>query len=445
VIASSFPVADLILRDFAVVSSESIPPHAPLEELSSLRGHFALHLHGSDGSHLLVRDPVGVNKLFFAIDPNGSVRSSNFFSDLIEEGYSARNVWSVPSGHAVRIWPQQQRLISEKFAPLRFADDDPAVTDELPKHAARIREGLDRTFRALAAALTGRSVYVTLSGGLDSTTIAALARQHLGSVRGVTFAVSGAAGAEEPSSDLYNARRAADVLGIPLEVVEVSSSALSELLDDVLVYGQDFRDFNVHCGLVNAALGRYIGARHAGAAQRPVVLTGDTMNELVADYTPVSYASAEYYSLPNLPTHKLRRFLVQGLDTGDREVGVFARFGVETIQPYAIHPELYTNLPGGFLEVEGAKQRLARLIMGDQVPAFIYERPKVRAQVGSSERVGGTLAALIDAGVDSAELQRRFCKLVGLAPAELKSWIRAGMYRFPTVYPKASETHHAQL
>lgn len=433
--SSSYPVSDLILRDQAAIDRASVSAEASVGDLAALHGHFALHLETPSGGHLLVRDPMGVNKLFFAVDQDGSVRSSNFFIDLVRAGHAARDIWSVPSGHAVRVTPSRQELTLEKYSQIRFADDDPAEDADLPVHARRIRDGLNTTFQILKRVLADRNVYVTLSGGLDSSTIAALAQQHIGNIRGVTFAVSGEAKEVQQSGDLYYARKVADELGIPLEVVEVAPSDLERLLDDVLIYGQDFRDFNVHCALVNAALGRFIQTQHGGP-ERPVVLTGDTMNELVADYTPVSYASAQYYSLPNLPTHKLRRFLVQGLDTGDREVGVFARFGIDTIEPYALYPELYTTLPGRFLSVESAKQRLSRLVMGDDVPSFIYDRPKVRAQVGNSEKVGGTLAALVDAGVDSAELDRRFCALSGFTPADLKGWIRAGMYRFPTNYPK---------
>jgi hypothetical protein len=105
------------------------------------------------------------------------------------------------------------------------------------------------------------------------------------------------------------------------------------------------------------------------------------------------------------------------------------------VQPYALIPEVYTALPGAFLEAEGAKQRLARLVMGDAIPSFIYDRPKVRAQVGGSKKVGGTLAALVDQGIDGPELVRRFCRLFGFDSNELKRWIRAGVYRFTASYP----------
>ena len=96
------------------------------------------------------------------------------------------------------------------------------------------------------------------------------------------------------------------------------------LIDPVLMYGQDWRDFNVHCGIVNLAIARAIRAEHHDGA-RPLLLTGDGMNELMADYSPVIHNELEYYSLPRLPPGRLRRFLVQGLDAGDREVGIFAQ------------------------------------------------------------------------------------------------------------------------
>ena len=447
-------VSNLVLRDGKVVRAAELVAHigaAPREAFGRLRGHFALHLAREDGGHVLARDPLGVNKLFFALGADGEIDSANHLTDLVRAGHRPDRVWSVPSGHVARIWPRERRLVLEKYSTLEFADDAPADPEELPAHAARIRAGLDATFRALRPVLAGRRVYVTLSGGLDSTTIAALAKLHLAdvvrSLSGVTFFVRGSTSDREsepePGTDAHFALRVAEALGLPLEIVEVPPDGLLDLLDEVLVAGQDFRDFNVHCGLVNAALARALAERSrppgtpdGAPGSAPVVLTGDTMNELMADYTPVQYGAAEYYALPRLGPGRLRRFLVSGLDTGDREVGIFAHRGIDTIQPYALHPELYTALPGAYLEAEGAKQRLGRLVMGELVPSFIYDRPKVRAQVGGSETVGGTLAALVDRGIDGAELERRFCRLTGFDPRDLKRWIRAGLYRFTSSYPE---------
>jgi asparagine synthetase B (glutamine-hydrolysing) len=401
------------------------------ESFAAWRGHFALHQVDGD-EHLLVRDALGVNKLFFAITPEGGLDVANFFIDLRRLGHPARRIWSVPAGHLMRLSPARRTLSLERHAHLLFAEDQ--APGDLEAHAAAIRARLEQTFRGLRAPLSGRPLYVTMSGGLDSTTVAALTRELVGEFVGLTFKVEGP---ERTGDDLHFARRVAEDLKVPLEVVTVPARSLLDFVDPVLVYGQDFRDFNVHCGLVNAALAAALARRHAGGPT-PVVLTGDTMNELMADYTPVEYGARQYYGLPQLPLGKMRRFLVNGLDSGDREVGIFTHHGVDCIQPYAIAPEVYCALPGPLLAEPGAKQRLGRLVMGDRVPSYIYERPKVRAQSASPDQSGGTLAALVDQGIDAPELERRFCRLMDLEPRALRSWIRAGYYRFPSAYPEES-------
>ncbi len=428
-------VSDLVLRDGSPLLTDSLTSSDTVDTFAALRGHFALHLRGG-GVDLLARDPLGVNKLFFAIGAEG-VSSSNYFVDLVRQGHAAANIWSVPSGHLVRVNAKDKTLSLEKYSKLEFADDVPALDEELPVHASRITERLQDTFASLARALSGRTLYVTLSGGLDSTTVAALTREYIGPFTAVTFVTREPGTPDEPNSDVYYARKVAQEFGVPLEVIEVHPTSLLDVLDEVLVYGQDFRDFNVHCGLVNAVLARALEGRSSGK-DRPCVLTGDTMNELMADYTPVKYGSSEYYGLPELSPGRLRRFLVKGLDTGDREVGIFAHHGIDTVQPYAICADAYASLPCGFLDREGAKQELARLMMGTRIPSFIYDRPKVRAQVADSKKVGGTMAALLDRGINERALAQRFCELCGFDEPELKRWIRGGIYRFTASYPEGA-------
>ena len=404
------------------------------EALARLSGQYAFHLQ-RDGEHLLARDPLGVNKLFFAVDDNDVVHASNFLIELRRAGHPLARIFSCPSGHSVRLRPAARSLQLQKVKALLFGDDG-AVPD-LAQHVARIRARLDETFGRVARAVQGRPVYVTLSGGLDSTAVAALARETVGVFTGLTFCLGDESRARVPGADLFFAQKVADELGIPLEVVAVEPEDLLRLLDSVLVHGQDWRDFNVHCGVVNAALGEALARKHAGGA-RPVVLTGDTMNELMADYSPVHYRGTEYYGLPRLAAGRLRRFLVGGLDAGDREVGVFHHFGVDTIEPYAWCADAYTALPGAFLEQKAAKQLLVEQVLGARVPRFIYERPKVRAQVGSSADVGGTLASLVDQGIDAPKLAARFCRLFDIDPGALSSLVRAGFYRFTASYPGAA-------
>jgi hypothetical protein len=127
---------------------------------------------------------------------------------------------------------------------------------------------------------------------------------------------------------------------------------------------------------------------------------------------------------------------VQGLDAGDREVGVLARWGVQTVQPFALAASAYAALPDGMVETPGSKQRFVRTVLGDRIPSFVYARPKVRAQVGAAGEAGGTMAVLLRRGLDQRALEQRFEVLFGLDARERRRFIRAGMYRFPTTHPR---------
>jgi asparagine synthetase B (glutamine-hydrolysing) len=405
------------------------------EALAGISGQFALH-QARGGTHRLVRDPLGVNKLFFSSSREEGVIAANQLIELLRRGLPIESVFSVPSGHWLELRPERRELALGKWSPLRFGNGSADPQAAIAEHAVRIQRALESAFRRLRAALPGRQLYVTLSGGLDSTAIAVMAREWLGEFVAVSFSVAG--GAQAPSDDLACAERVARELGVPLEVVAVEPDDLLDLVDTVLLHGQDWRDFNVHCGLVNAAIGAGLAGRQGPAASpsRPVVLTGDVMNELMADYTPVTYRRSAYYALPDMPPDRLRRFLVSGLDSGDREVGIFAHYGLDAIQPYALCAEAYAALPGVCLADEAAKPRLVRAVLGSRIPAFVYERPKVRAQVASEHGVGGTLAVLVDAGLDQEVLSQRFAELHGIPAGELPRLIRAGFYRFPTRFPE---------
>jgi hypothetical protein len=143
----------------------------------------------------------------------------------------------------------------------------------------------------------------------------------------------------------------------------------------------------------------------------------------------VSYDGREFYTLPDIDRGRLRQTLVRGLDAGDREVGVFAHHGLDVVQPYAFVADDYLSLPAALLR-EGVKQTLSRQIAGDLVPGFVFDRVKVRAQIGSSTEPTGILPVLIGHGFDGQWLRRTFCRIFGIQRETfLNGFIRAGRYR----------------
>jgi hypothetical protein len=217
-------------------------------------------------------------------------------------------------------------------------------------------------------------------------------------------------------------------LGLGLLEADPNEKELLDHLDTVLVDGVDWRDFNVHAGLVNAVLARAI-AQAGGRFARPLVFTGDLANEFLIDYAAERYQGETYYELPRLSPRMLRASLVRGLDTSHREVGVFGGFGVPVVQPYAVAVDTYLALPEDFLLLPERKERLCRAIFGERLPAFVYERPKARAQTGGAEGAG-VLGACLRHGIDAHYLRARFAELHGVEDsAALDRFVRAGLYR----------------
>ena len=92
-----------------------------------------------------------------------------------------------------------------------------------------------------------------------------------------------------------------------------------------------------------------------------------------------------------MPLATRRRFLLRGLDAGDREIGVFGAFGLTACQPYAALARLYLQVPSDLLADRNLKRNLnAPLLrpgLRDRVNAG-----KWRAQVGGPD--GGTVGLL---------------------------------------------------
>jgi asparagine synthetase B (glutamine-hydrolysing) len=400
-------------------------PHLPC---AGVRGRFASATADRDGVITLVRDPLGLNKLFVSVDGAGHVFAASYLIDLVRRGASFESISSVPPGHVVRLDPVRQSATLERYAaPAPEAAD---AHTPLRVLADGIRRALETTFVRLAAAFGDRKVFICLSGGLDSAIVAALASRYFEQPIGYTYTF--ADGAAPCSEDAINAEALAGALGIPMRVITASSGDVLDALDDAICYGQDWRDFNVHCAIVNEILGRAmrrdLDGEYPGAPC--VVLTGDLANELLADYTPISYAGREFYALPDVETGRLRQTLVRGLDAGDREVGVFARHGLDVIQPYALAADEYLRLPGPMLGRDGFKQALSREIAGDLLPGFIFQRRKVRAQIGNATASSGILPLLVDRGIDAAWLRRAFCRIFSVHDDTcLDRFIRAGRYR----------------
>lgn len=391
----------------------------------NLRGAAASVEAGPSGAWRLLRDPLGINKLFWAYGTEGAVLMAARPHLLVAAGSHMEEIRAIPAGSVVdlspRSSPEKQSLVPTAWFATR--EESSVQVEDL---ARSIRATLDGYLSALAVAFPDAEAFVCLSGGLDSTGIAVLVREYFRNTVAVSFDLQGP-NSEVMSEDRQVARRLARDLDLPLLEVNATEDQLFETIDTVLLEGIDWRDFNVHAGLVNAVLAQAID--EAVTDRKAIVFTGDLANEFLADYEAEQYRGKTYYRLPRLPVSSLRNYLVRGLDTSHREIGVFAAWGLPVVQPYAAAIDDYMMLGDHFLRSEDPKQRLNRAIFQDLVPEYVYSRAKVRAQVGNPEAGGGVLAACVDRGFDSNWLRRRFAMLHSVTDVSLlDGFIRAGRY-----------------
>jgi asparagine synthetase B (glutamine-hydrolysing) len=405
-----------------------------------LRGAVASVRSGPASDWRLVRDPLGLNKLFWARADDGRVNIAGWPLELIEAGHHLDHISAIPRGCVIDLSPGDLTPISHSIMPPSWSSRSVETIANVQDVGAEIRQTLDSYLAALAVAYPTASVFVCLSGGLDSSGVAALAREHFTDVVAVSFDL--ATSQNRASQDRVVASRLARDLSMPLLEVTISESELLEHVDTVLAAGIDWRDFNVHAGLVNAAMAAGIAAEAPASDDSPVlVLTGDLANEFLADYHSESYGGNLYYELPRLSIAALRASLVRGLDTCHREIGVFAAWNLFVVQPYAVAADAYLSLGSAFLTSDDRKEQLCRHIFGVMVPEYVYSRPKVRAQAGSPELFGGVLAACADRGLDKNWLRQRFADLHAVIDlTSLDRFIRAGHYR--SSIPVLTEASH---
>lgn len=400
---------------------------------AALRGRFACAWQASDGSVTLARDRLGLNKLFLAVHESGTVVAANYLVDLVRDGVPFEAIYSVPAGYVVRIDPKQNLVEASRYGEAR--DRAAAAAASVDDIAGDIRAELELWLSRLAEQFGDRHVCICLSGGLDSGLIAVLARKYFSNPTAYTYSFT--APGMAVSEDARYAERLARILQIPFRLVPATADDLHAVVDAALRYGQDWRDFNVHCAIVNEIVARAIrrDADKSGGPL-PLVLTGDLANEFLADYEPVPYGGEEYYKLPRMQPFDLRRTLIRGLDSGDREVGIFGHHGLEVVQPYGLIVNHYHRLPRTFIGGKQSKQELAQKIAGDLLPAFLFDRPKVRAQTGDSTAHTGILPLLIERGHGAEWLRRAFCRLFNVEYAAfLDRFIRGGRYRSVRPFP----------
>jgi asparagine synthase (glutamine-hydrolysing) len=240
--------------------------------LAEMNGMFAFAIAGEDGSFLAARDPVGIKPLYWAATGEGVVFASEMAA--FDPGLRGR-IEAFPPGH---YWTPEQGLV--RFAspvpddarvnrPAAHAPGEPLPPRALIEVRAMLVDAVERQM------MGDVPVGVFLSGGLDSSLVAAIAQRYLHErgERLKTFAVG-----LEGSPDLLAARFAAEHLGTEHHERVYTAEEAAGSLPDVVAAIEAFDPSLVRSAVPNHMLAE-LAAEHV-----KVVLTGEGADELFAGY-----------------------------------------------------------------------------------------------------------------------------------------------------------------
>jgi len=336
-------------------------------------GRLALALADDHGT-LLARDAVGVAPLYFGEAGDALVFASEAKALL----GIVETVREFPPGHR---W--DRTLGWKKFFDLgaaRVRRRTPA-----PDLALELKRRLELAVRDVAQ---GEEIGAWLSGGLDSSALAALARPWAKRLH--TFA-----GGLPGAPDLAFAREAAAFIGSEHHEVVVSPSELPELLPAVIHHLESFDALLVRSSIMNYRVAER-AAQYVGA-----VFSGEGGDELFAGYHYLKTLEGAELARELVDiTGRLHNTALQRVDRSAAAHGTVAHTSF-------LHPRVLSYalaIPTEWKLHRGVEKWILRQALVGTLPPDVLDRPKAKFWEGAG--VGERLAGYAEARVSDADFRR---------------------------------------
>lgn len=264
-----------------------------------------------DGTHVAVRDSLGVKPLYRVANADGVFYASEIKALRACSG----QIEAVPPGHS---WHSRRgvRLVSRDGEQRQRGQ----LNGTLSQHAVDLRRLLEHSVSKRVA--TDLPVAVFLSGGIDSSAVMYEAAKAHPDV--VAFSI----GALD-SPDVVSANRICRELGWRHRHISVTAAELLDLVPEVVRTIESFEPNHIRGGTLS-----YVLSREVARAGYRIALCGEGADELFAGYPEVSAAIAS--SLPEKAVEAVLERFVGELDRTQlqRVDRTSMRFALEMREPF---------------------------------------------------------------------------------------------------------------
>lgn len=341
--------------------------HSQLAQDDAGDGHFAL----ADGNNLtLKRDPLGVAPLYYGWTKDGVLCFASEVKGLLEV---TRDIHELPLGHT---FDGQHMDAYFQLAKKPLLEDAPE------RIAQELRQKLETAVEKSAG---NGDVGAWLSGGLDSSALAALASRHFRPFHTFTAGLPGA-------PDVEHAQVVASFIHSEHHVLTVGLEDLLVILPEVIYHLESFDAWLVRSSIMN-----YLVARLA-SDYVPEVFSGEGGDELFAGYEYLK--TLDPASLPDELidiTSRLHNTALQRVDRCASAHGTVAH--VAFLDPEVVDYAL--RIPPEYKLRNGTEKWILRQAVVDTLPASIVNRTKAKFWEGAG--VDDLLAQYADAEVSDTD------------------------------------------
>lgn len=384
-------------------------------------GVFSIIDKREDQKYFIARDKHGIKKLFYIIKKNRIYASENFLDLYKKTGIN--KIFSLKPGYSLILGSNQKKIFRKiKYSNLDYKKNFNSnfAKNKILKVLKNIKK-LEKT----------NECNILLSGGLDSTVIAFLSKKVFKKVNAIScvflnpqdFKIYKKKGVinEDNYKDFTNARSIAKKLKINFFPVILPLASVFLNLKKVMYLIQDWRDFNVHCGVLNYRISKFIEKKKFKYSP---IFTGDFMNECFADYENEIVNNKVYYKQLNISTYLRSKFLINGLQSSDRENGIFSKKKLKIYQPYFCLLDNFKAVNKTFFKKNNKYSFMGKILPHELLK--LVGKQKKRAQITDND--GGILNYFVRNKIDQKELIKIFSKKFNIKTSWIKKFIIFGKY-----------------